>query len=227
MDNDNFTPDGQDFNAGTGPDNGLSGFGQDTTNQNFGQTADQGFGQSFGQTPDQGFGQGFGQTPDQGFGQGFGQTPDQGFGQSFGQTADQGFNQSFGQTADQGFNQNFGQNANQGYNQNYGQNDYGTVYNAVPVQNGKGFSIASMVCGICSIVLCWCYGIPGLVLGIVAVALAIKSKSMNNDVLSGMAKAGLVCGVIGAVLSALYIVLAVIGIALGTVGSLGNIRYYL
>ena len=62
------------------------------------------------------------------------------------------------------------------------------------------------MCGICSIVFCWCYGIVGLILGIVAIALSMRSKNLDGGVTNGMAKAGLVCGIIGTIFGVLYII---------------------
>lgn len=67
--------------------------------------------------------------------------------------------------------------------------------------NTQGRGIASMVCGILSVVLPFPYA--GLVLAIVAIALAsgVLKATAPNVVGSGrgMAIAGLVCGIVGAV----------------------------
>lgn len=77
-------------------------------------------------------------------------------------------------------------------------------------QPRSGMAIASLVLGIVSVtvvpVSCGCLGIPGLICGALAIAFYIQ---VNNDVkagrvspqVSGMAKAGLVCGIIGTALS--------------------------
>lgn len=90
--------------------------------------------------------------------------------------------------------------------------------------NGQGASIASMVCGILSIVFCWCYGVVGLVLGIVALAMYNVSKNQSGGAVNGMAKAGLACGIIGSVLSAIYLVYFIIVCAMGN--SLSWYRYF-
>jgi hypothetical protein len=82
-----------------------------------------------------------------------------------------------------------------------------------PVPNAT----AVLVLGILSIVFCWCYGLIGLILGIIAVALSGKAKrlyeadpgaytlgSFNN------LKAGRICGIIGICLSSLYVVFLII-----------------
>lgn len=75
---------------------------------------------------------------------------------------------------------------------------------------GNGGAIASMVCGILSIVFCWCYGVVGLVLGIVALVLYNKFKNMNGGVVNGFAKTGFICGIIGSILSALMLVYVIV-----------------
>ena len=72
-------------------------------------------------------------------------------------------------------------------------------------QNYEPYSTASMICGICSIVTCFCYGIVGLILGNFGVVLQIKSRKYNDGMPNGKALAGLICGIIGIVLSILMI----------------------
>ncbi|MBO5142384.1 MAG: DUF4190 domain-containing protein [Clostridia bacterium] len=61
----------------------------------------------------------------------------------------------------------------------------------------KGFSIASLVCGILTI-LSSCCGIFNVILGIFAIILGIIGKSIGGK---GYAIAGIVCGAIGIVIS--------------------------
>lgn len=70
-------------------------------------------------------------------------------------------------------------------------------------------AVASMVCGIVSLCVC---GIPfaGLVLGIIAIVLGLKAKKMYTEQPRaysppGMATAGFVCGIIGVVLSVIFL----------------------
>lgn len=76
---------------------------------------------------------------------------------------------------------------------------------------------AVLVLGIISIVGCFCYGIPGIICGIIALILAAKSKALyfanpgmyttgsyNNLV------AGRVCAIIGLILCVLCIVLSIV-----------------
>ncbi|HET9600718.1 MAG TPA: DUF4190 domain-containing protein [Acidimicrobiales bacterium] len=70
----------------------------------------------------------------------------------------------------------------------------------------SGLSIASMVLGICSIVLWWFFGL-GIVLGILAVVFGVKERRRAPN---GLATAGLVTGIIGLSLSVLFVVFVVI-----------------
>lgn len=87
-------------------------------------------------------------------------------------------------------------------------------------------STAVLVLGIVSIVTCFCYGLPGIVTGIIALVLASKGKKLYNEnppaynlVSYKNLKAGSVCAIVGLSLSALYLVVVVIYIiALGTIG---------
>ncbi len=72
-------------------------------------------------------------------------------------------------------------------------------------------STAVLVLGILSIVLCVCYGIVGLVLGIIALVLSSKAKALYYENSSAYSlssfnnmKAGRVCAIIGTCLSAAY-----------------------
>lgn len=72
-----------------------------------------------------------------------------------------------------------------------------------------GISIAALVLGICSIVFC-CMWYVSLITGVVAIVLGVKAKK-DNAGKQGMAKAGMICGIVGIVLAVLYIV-AIAGI---------------
>ncbi|MFN8117470.1 MAG: CCC motif membrane protein [Bacteroidia bacterium] len=96
------------------------------------------------------------------------------------------------------------QNINQPFNNQFGQ---------IPVPN----STAVLVLGILSIVFCFCYGLIGLTLGIIALVLASKGNTIyqaNPSVYSlssyNNMKAGKICGIIGVSLSALYLIFIVI-----------------
>lgn len=110
------------------------------------------------------------------------------------------------------------ENVNQQFNQQFGQ----------PAgQQQLPNATAVLVLGIISIVGCFCYGIIGIILGIIAVVLAGKATKMYNEN-PGMysessfknMKAGKVCAIVGLCLSAAYLVFLIIYIViLGTVMS--------
>ena len=67
-----------------------------------------------------------------------------------------------------------------------------------------GWSVASMVCGIISVICC-CTGYAGVIFGILAIVFAIISRKILGY-FDGMAIAGLVLGIIGTVLGATLLV---------------------
>ena len=78
-------------------------------------------------------------------------------------------------------------------------------------------AVASLVCGIISIVLCW-VPIVGLVLGIIAIVAAGKAKGAaqanpEKFEMGGVRVGGFVCGIIGTVLSGIYSIWWVIAVA--------------
>ncbi len=96
-------------------------------------------------------------------------------------------------------------------------------YQPRPTQT-SGRAIASMVLGICSIVTCSAYGVPGLVCGILAVVFAKKAEDGIADgsapeTSRGMLKAGRICGWIGIGLSAMFFLFIIGMIILGIVGA--------
>lgn len=75
---------------------------------------------------------------------------------------------------------------------------------------------AVLVLGIISIVGCFCYGIVGLICGIIALVLAGKDRAKYNATpelyTEGSFKnlnAGRVCAIIGTILSAIYVALII------------------
>jgi len=82
----------------------------------------------------------------------------------------------------------------------------------VPLPNAT----AVLVLGIISIVGCFCYGLVGLVCGIIAVVLASKDLKLYNASPAAYTlssynnlKAGRVCGIIGLILSGIYVAVLV------------------
>ena len=71
-----------------------------------------------------------------------------------------------------------------------------------------------LVLGIASILTCCCYGIIGLILGIVAIVLAKKDSATYNEnpeLYSGYANlnTGKILAIIGIVLSAIYLIITI------------------
>jgi hypothetical protein len=100
------------------------------------------------------------------------------------------------------------ENVNQQFNQQFGKQ-----FGQQPLPN----STAVLVLGIISIVGCFCYGIVGIVTGIIALVLAGKDNvllAQNPGLYSEASvknmKAGRVCGIIGLSLSAVYIICIII-----------------
>lgn len=92
-----------------------------------------------------------------------------------------------------------------------------------PAKKKSGLEIGALVCGIISILSCACCGL-GLVLGIVALVLAIMSKKKNAEgKFSGMALAGLICGIVGILCGGTYLLLYGVGFAAG----LSEMQYYM
>ena len=104
------------------------------------------------------------------------------------------------------------------------------------IQQNLPNSTGVLVLGILSIVFCWCYGIPGLVLGIIAVVMSKKATALYNNSPEKYAessfknmKAGRICAIVGLCLSSVYAIVAIIYIAIigaaiggGLLQNLGN-----
>jgi hypothetical protein len=87
-------------------------------------------------------------------------------------------------------------------------------------------STAVLVLGILSIVFCWCYGIPGIVMGTIALVLSnqsVKYFNTNPDprlwIGYGNMQAGKICAIIGTCLSAIFMFWVIYAIATGMVYS--------
>jgi uncharacterized Tic20 family protein len=90
----------------------------------------------------------------------------------------------------------------------------------IPAQQVLPNSTAALVLGIISIPTCICYGIVGLVCGIIAIILASKGKDLykQNPSLYTAASynnlnAGKVCGIIGTCLSGLFLLYVIVALA--------------
>jgi len=100
------------------------------------------------------------------------------------------------------------ENINQQFNQQFGQ-----TFGQQQLPNSTGV----LVLGIISIVGCFCYGIIGLILGIIALVLASKANALYQQNPGSYSeasvknmKAGKVCAIIGTCLSAIVIVIVII-----------------
>jgi hypothetical protein len=86
---------------------------------------------------------------------------------------------------------------------------------------------AVLVLGIISIVGCLFYAIPGLVCGIISLALhkrnvaAYRANPEKYEVSFRTAKAGYICAIIGTSLSGLYIFILLVAVVIGA-----NFRYW-
>lgn len=106
-------------------------------------------------------------------------------------------------------NQNQG-SVSQQFNQSNNNPQFGQQ---IPLPNAT----AVLVLGIISIVGCICYGVPGLICGIIALVMAGKAKKLLSDnptmYLESSVKnmnAGRICAIIGTILSALYFLFFVV-----------------
>ncbi|MEE9349044.1 MAG: CCC motif membrane protein [Flavobacteriaceae bacterium] len=73
-------------------------------------------------------------------------------------------------------------------------------------------STASLVLGIFSIITCWCYGLPGIILGIIGFFQGRKAINIDMEepgVYEGLsnAKAGKITSIIGIILGVVFILL--------------------
>ena len=87
---------------------------------------------------------------------------------------------------------------------------------------------AILVLGILSLVMCFCYGLFGVALGIIALVLSGKSKALYNENPEQYSQAsfknmnaGRICAIIGTIVSSVHlafwiIYIAIVGAALGT-----------
>jgi hypothetical protein len=98
-----------------------------------------------------------------------------------------------------------GQNFDNG---NYQDNTANIPYQA-PVENAgpqkaNGMQIASLVLGIIGIPACCCYGIVGILFGLIGLILAIVGNKKNKG--AGVGVAGLVCSIIAIVFGVIALI---------------------
>jgi len=108
--------------------------------------------------------------------------------------------------------------------QQYSSNPQMALPNATPV----------LVLGIIAIVGCFCYGIVGLICGIIALVLAKKDMALYNANPAAYTpgsfsnlKAGRVCAIIGLSLAILYICVIIIAIATIGIAALSDPTHFL
>lgn len=129
------------------------------------------------------------------------------------------------------YNANHPYSTNNSYNVNgqYGMPGYGqpsqyyqpyqeSIY-AQPGESGpmEGKAVASLICGVFSLLTCCCYGIPSLIFGIIAIVLAVLSRKDNMGQMPGLAIAGMIMGVLGVISGIGYIAFLFFSIFLTTV----------
>ena len=148
-----------------------------------------------------------------------GNASSQDYGRQAGYNGAPDYNTASGYNGSPDYNATSGYNSASDFNTTSGYNtapDYNTSsgYNPPPggSANGyygqppsQGFGIASMVCGILALVTCciWCLSVP---LGIVSIVLGILQ--IQKKTAKGMAIAGIVCSVIGILLTAIISIYA-------------------
>jgi len=92
-------------------------------------------------------------------------------------------------------------------------------------------STAVLVLGILSLIMCFCYGLVGLILGIIGLSLAgkdLQRYKMNPGAYTVSSynnlKAGRVCAIIGTILSSLYFIIIIIYLmVVGSMISMGSL----
>jgi TRAP-type C4-dicarboxylate transport system permease small subunit len=85
---------------------------------------------------------------------------------------------------------------------------FGAAYPFAPPQTGNGYAIAALVLGLVSLILSWFPGVNWVLaaLAIIFGAVGISTAGRRGGVGRGMAMAGLVLGVVTAVLGIVFLV---------------------
>lgn len=115
---------------------------------------------------------------------------------------------------------------NQQSQPSYGSDNNNNFQPQVPLPNAT----AILVLGIASIVTCFCYGIVGIICGIIAIVMSNTAKTTYESNPAAYTsssysnvKTGRICAYIGLGLSAAYIILVIIGLIVGgTMGMFSN-----
>jgi hypothetical protein len=100
--------------------------------------------------------------------------------------------------------------------------DSGKIAGASTPQETVPNATAVLVIGILSIIFCWCFGLIGLILGIVGLILGSNSKKLYAEdpgrfTVSSYKNlnAGYICSLVGTILSGLYFLIIIISIIFG------------
>lgn len=96
-----------------------------------------------------------------------------------------------------------------GYQNDFSLNNNGYPYGIVPPTRYNTFATLSLIAGILSIVFMCCCTYLGVLLGVPAIVFACLDRTKNGT-MGGLAIAGLVCGIVGTVLSIALIVFALV-----------------
>lgn len=114
-----------------------------------------------------------------------------------------------------------GQSSQQNFNQGTPFPPQGAGFGFGGMQQALPNATAVLILGILSIATCCCYGVIGLILGIIALVLSKKDKALYNANPSfyteGSLKnvnAGRICAIIGLVLNIIYLLIYVVLIAM-------------
>lgn len=82
---------------------------------------------------------------------------------------------------------------------------------AEPAKKSNTKAILALVFGILALLISCCCTYLAIALGVAAIILAVVSKNDNDGKMSGMAIAGMVCGIIGILISVVSIILVLSG----------------
>ncbi len=88
-------------------------------------------------------------------------------------------------------------------------------YAQAPASGSNGLAVAALVVGILSLLGLFCFGVPGLLLGIIAIVLGVlgikKANTMPGQPQKGLAIGGIVTGAIGLLVGLAFTALLVFG----------------
>jgi hypothetical protein len=100
--------------------------------------------------------------------------------------------------------------------------DAGRIADTKTPQESVPNATAVLVIGILSIIFCWCFGLIGLILGIVGLILGSNSKKLYAEAPDRFTvssyknlNAGYICSLVGTILSGLYFLIIIISIIFG------------